>query len=430
MWLLYDILLIIGLLGYLPKALWRKRLPHRGWMMRLGRYPATVHQRLNGRRAIWVHAVSVGEVLAVQPLIQRFLTDYPDTPLVLSTITPAGFEVASRLLGDRGVTIYSPLDFRLTVRRTLQVIQPRILLLVESELWPNLIRLLKQRHIPVVVVNGRVSERACRRYLWVRPWVKALLGSLEALLMQTEVDAERVIRMGAPAARVRVLGSLKWDASLLTRPTRQDLDAVAARLGVKVGDPLIVAGSTHRGEEEVVLQTFRTLRASHPSLRLLLAPRHLERVVEVEALIRQYNFTSLRTSQASHLGDWEVGLVDTMGQLALYYGLATVTFIGGSLIPHGGQNPLEPAGLGKPIVFGPFMHNFADIARQLLSHQAAQQLASGAELVSVLSRLLADGVEACAIGRHAQELIERSGGSTQRTLDALKALLTPSPSTT
>ncbi len=425
MWLLYDILLVIGLLGYLPKALWRKRLPHPGWTMRLGRYPATVHQRLGGRRAMWVHAVSVGEVLAVQPLIQALVARYPDNPLVLSTITPAGFEVASSLLGDRGVTIYSPLDFGLTVRRALKVIRPRMLLLVESELWPNLIRLLAQQRIPVAVVNGRVSERACRRYRWVRPWVKALLESVEALLMQTEADAERVIRMGAPPARVWVLGSLKWDASLLTRPTQQDLGAVTTRLGLRAGDPLIVAGSTHRGEEDLVLQAFRTLRASHPSLRLLLAPRHLERVAEVETLIRQYRFTSIRTSRPSDLGGWEVGLVDTVGQLFLYYGLATVTFIGGSLIPHGGQNPLEPASLGKPIVFGPFMDNFADITKQLLSHQAARQLASSTELVTVLSRLLADGVEARAMGQHAQALIERSGGCTQRTLDALKPLLTP-----
>ncbi|MBI3319877.1 MAG: 3-deoxy-D-manno-octulosonic acid transferase, partial [Candidatus Omnitrophica bacterium] len=170
-WTLYELVLCLGVLFYIPKAVWRRRLPHRGWMMRLGRYPATVRERLGQERTIWIHAVSVGEVLAVQPLIRRLRDDYPTATLVLSTVTPAGFQVASLLMGERGIAIYGPLDFRVTVERALRTIRPRLLLLVESELWPNLIRLAKQRQVSIAVVNGRVSPRASRRHLRVKRWL-------------------------------------------------------------------------------------------------------------------------------------------------------------------------------------------------------------------------------------------------------------------
>ena len=425
MWFFYEILLLCGLLLYLPRAVWRRRLPHRGWGMRLGRYPDTVRQRLRQPGSIWIHAVSVGEVMTTHPLIRRLTADDPTVPLVLSTITPTGFEVASRVVGDRGVAIFGPLDFGGVVTRALRVIRPRILLLMESELWPNLIRLTKRHGIPVVVVNGRVSERAYHRYLWVKPWLAGLLESVNLFLMQTEADATRVIRMGAPRSRVRVLGSLKWDASLASRPRSAELDALASRLGLRADEALIVAGSTHRGEEAVLLDAFQAVRKAVPQARLMIAPRHLERVGEVEDLVRQRGISVQRmTRLLDTTQPWEVAIVDTLGQLPSYYGLATVVFVGGSLIPHGGQNPLEPASLGKPVMFGPSMNNFAEITRQLLAHRAAWQLQNGAELTGTLHQLLTDGFTAQTMGRRAQELAEDSVGCTQRTLDALTPLLT------
>lgn len=421
LWVLYEILLFLGLLVYLPRAIWRKRLPHRGWTMRLGRYPASLRRRLDGQRAIWIHAVSVGEVIATQPLIRALRAGHPDIPLALSSLTPAGFAVASRLLGEQGAAIVAPFDFRVTVGRALAVIQPRLLILVESELWPNLIRLTHVRRIPVVVINGRVSARAFRRYLRVKRWFAGMLDAVDLFLMQTEQDADRIIRMGAPPARVKVVGSLKWDASLVSRPTPAELSSLAQRLTLHDEEPLIVAGSTHRGEEAQVLDAFQAIRAQLGRARLVLAPRHLERIAEVEALIQSRGMRAQRISAIPSSGQsWEIALVDTLGQLPLYYGLAAAVFVGGSLIPHGGQNPLEPAGLGKAVVFGPSMENFADIVQQLLTHQACCQLRQPSDLASTLKGLLANPEEARLMGARAQALVERLSGTTKKTLHALK----------
>ena len=425
MWFFYELLYIIGFLLYLPNALWRKRLPARGWTMRLGRYPASIQAGWSGRdmsRPIWLHAVSVGETLASQPLQRALRHAYPASPLVVSTITPSGFSVASKQT-DHEATIFFPLDLRVCVRRALTQVRPRIVLLMESELWPMMVRLTHAAHIPIAVVNGRISARAFRRYRLMRPWVKPFLRQVDLLLMQSQADADRIMALGASPSTVRVVGSLKWDASLGTRPTEDTLRATAARIGLGREDLVIVAGSTHRGEEEAVLQAFCELRASGTHLRLILAPRHLERLSEVEALVRRMGLTSVRLSQPA-TASWGVGLVDAFGHLPTYYGLADVTFIGGSLIPHGGQNPLEPASLGKPVVFGPFMHNFTEIAHQLVTYQAAQQLSGPAELTQVLHELLEDRRLAMAMGRRAQELVEKSRGTTHRTLEALAPLLT------
>ena len=424
MWVVYEVLLFIGLLLYMPKAVWRKRLPHRGWTMRLGRYPDSLRARMTGPRPVWIHAVSVGETIAAKPLVRAMHAAYPDMPLVLSTVTPAGFAVASKLVGERGVAVFAPLDFRFTVSRAFETIRPRLLVLVESELWPNLIGLAAQQGIPVVVVNGRVSERALRRALKVRRWLAPTLALVTRFLMQTELDAERIIRMGAPAERVSVVGSLKWDASIASRPSAEELRALAGRLGLGEDRPVVVAGSTHRGEEEHVLAAFQRIRAWRNPVRLILAPRQLERIAEVEELAKRRGIPTHRMSAIrSPEQPWDVAIVDTMGQLSAYYGLATAVFVGGSLIPHGGQNPIEPAVLGKPVIFGPSMENFTEIVQQLLTHQACYQLRGPAELTQTLQGLLANPEEARVMGARAQALVERLGGTSQKTLSALNALL-------
>ena len=421
--MLYELLYVFGLLLYVPSAMWRKRLPHRGWSMRLGRYPRRVVEALRDRQALWLHAVSVGEVLAVQPLLRALTQVYPEYVTVVSTVTPGGFEVASKQLGERGVPVYFPLDLRGCVSRALDALHPRILLLMESELWPTVIRLAKARGIPIAVINGRISPRAFRRYQRIRSWLAGMLDQVDLFLMQSQTDADRIIQLGAPPKKIRVVGSLKWDASLGSRPSPHAIQEAAARLGVGAADVVVVAGSTHRGEEDAVLAAFQTIRASHPSARLVVAPRHLERVSEVEAGVRQAGLQVVRLSQAAPPPPWEVGLVDAFGQLPLYYGMATIVFIGGSLIPHGGQNPLEAAGLGKPVVFGPFMHNFAEISHQLLAHHAARQVERPQELASLFQELLEQPAQAQQMGRCAQELTERLQGATQRTLGALQSLL-------
>jgi 3-deoxy-D-manno-octulosonic-acid transferase len=472
MWWLYEVLLILGSLAYLPKAVWRRRLPHRGWAMRLGRYPARVDEVLRGRRPVWMHAVSVGEVQAVRPLIRALQARAPEEPLVLSTVTPGGFQMAAEGVGPRGVAVYFPLDLRACVRRALGVLHPRALLLVESELWPTVIREAKARGIPVVLVNGRISARAFRRYRRMKRWVALMLTQVDGFLMQAQEDADRLIQLGAPARLVQVSGNLKWEASLFARPTPSQIEETAGQLHLNGQDVVMTAGSTHRGEERALLESVRVLRSRHPRLRLILAPRHLERVAEVEALVSSMGFTPHRLSQWSPTGKsldfardlssrdpepvegpvapscppvgrnperprskiggvegpsdrthWDVGLVDAFGQLPRYYGVATVVFIGGSLIPHGGQNPLEAAGLGKPLVFGPFMHNFAEIAQTLVANQAARQLHDASQLTGALQSLFSDAAATAAMGRRAQRLVERSQGALDRTLAALSAYL-------
>ena len=428
MWILYEFFYLLGFLLYLPSAIWRRRLPHRGWTMRLGRYPDAVAASLQGRPSVWVHAVSVGEALAARPLLAP-LAERARQPLVMSTITPGGFDVASRQMEGRGPVVYFPLDLGACVSRALDALKPRLLLLMESELWPNAIRLAASRGIPIAVVNGRLSPRAFARYQWVKPWVRTMLGRVTLFLMQSQADADRLLALGVAGDKVRVAGNLKWDASLGARPAASAAQELMERLSVRSADIVVVAGSTHRGEETAVLDAFQALRASHAEARLILAPRHLERLAEVEALIAHRGLPAARISKISG-GTWQVGLVDVFGQLPLYYGLATVVFIGGSLIPHGGQNPLEAAGLGKPVVFGPSMHNFEAITHQLLAHHAARQAENAQDLGRLLEELVSNRSEADAMGRRAQALIEQFQGATQRTLDALAPFLTHPSSTT
>ncbi len=427
MWITYEFLFLIGLVFYLPRALCRRRLPHAGWSMRLGRYPNALIEKLRGRNTLWVHAVSVGEVLAVRPLVRALAQSSPDRPLVLSTTTPGGFEVASKSLPDGGVSIFVPLDLRRCVTAALKVVRPSILLLIESELWPVLIRETKRRGVPVVLVNGRISGRAFSRYRLVKRLAARLLDQIDLFLMQSQADADRILALGAPSSRVVVTGSLKWDASLGARPTPQAIKETATHLGLNGHEAIIVAGSTHRGEEDVLLEAIRTLRSAgavRQQIRLILAPRHLERLAEVEMLVRQHGFTGLRLSQPlASGGSWEVGLVDTFGQLPRYYSLAAVVFIGGSLIPHGGQNPLEASSLGKPVIFGPSMHNFTEIAEQLVAHGAGRQVSGKETLRSTLEELLTNTTLADEMGKRARALTESSQGAVQRTLEALKPLL-------
>ena len=421
MGILYELTLAIGFLFYLPGAFCRRRLPHRGWAMRLGRYPAKVRRAIEGRRPVWLHAVSVGEAVAARPLARALIDADPARGLVLSTITPGGFAMATQVAG--AVPVYFPLDFRASVTRALDALRPGALLLVESEWWPTMLRLTRRRGVPIAVVNGRLSPRAFRRYRRARGWAARLLRDIDLFLMQSQGDADRAIELGAPPERLRVTGSLKWDASVGARPSPEAIREAAARLGLAPDDPapVIVAGSTHRGEEAAVLSAFRAVREASPRARLIIAPRHLERVAEVETEAREAGFDVVRASAPA--GGWDVAVVDRFGELARYYGLAHAVFIGGSLVPHGGQNPLEATSLGKPIVFGPFMHNFAEIAERLMEHGAARQLASVEELSPVLRLMCADTGGSRVMGARAQALTERSQGALARTLAALQPLL-------
>ncbi|MBI2174609.1 MAG: 3-deoxy-D-manno-octulosonic acid transferase [Candidatus Omnitrophica bacterium] len=422
MWWLYELFYVLGLIAYLPKAFLKKRLPHPGWRMRLGRYPKELLVTLNDKPSLWVHAVSVGEVQAASSLLPLLANAYPQYPLVVSSITPGGFALARKEVNPPRTAIYFPLDLHGCIVRSFAAFHPRVLLLMESELWPRVLSLAQAHHIPVIVVNGRISPRTFRRCRILHPLFRTFSSRVELFLMQSQRDAERLLELGVDSKKVRVTGNLKWDASAKSRPTKEEIQKASDQLKLQGIEPLLVAGSTHRGEEQALLKAFREIRSQLPALRCILAPRHLERLDEVEALAKREGFCVQRSSKVSS-PVWDVALVDRFGELSRYYALSSVAFVGGSLIPHGGQNPLEPASLGRPVIFGHSMHNFAEIAHQLVSYRAARQLSDGENLTEALRLLILDPGSAESMGKRALELTQRFGGATHRTFEALHPYL-------
>jgi 3-deoxy-D-manno-octulosonic-acid transferase len=422
--LVYEIFLTVAFLISLPYFIAKGLRTGKYFsfpLERFGRLPRDVNpDRLP---AIWVHAVSVGEVLVARPLVQRLRRRFPAQRIVLSTTTVTGRELAGRLLADHVDAQFScPLDFRWAVRRTLAVVNPTLMVMVETELWPNLIHAARLRGARVAVVNGRLSPRSFVRYRRVRRLLAPTLREVDLFLMQSEPHAERAIAIGAPADRVRVSGNLKFDG-VFESPAASALERVLARVD---GDTLWVAGSTVAGEEELVLAAFRHVRERVSGTRLLLAPRHPERFDEAQALVEAAGFRSVRRSQlgAASWGAEEILLLDTLGELARSYAFATVVFVGGSLLPRGGHNILEAAVAGKAIIVGPYMENFQEIADGFRAEGAMVEVRSSAELGQAVADLLRDDARRDAMGARARALVVRHRGALDRTVDALATLVT------
>jgi 3-deoxy-D-manno-octulosonic-acid transferase len=420
--ILYSLLLTAGFVLALPWFLWKGRATGkylRTFRERMGRLP--VYLNVDGDRSVWIHAVSVGEVLAARPLVPVLRERFPGHRIFLSTTTMTGNAVAKRSVRGVDGLFYAPLDFPRPVRRALEVLNPSLLVLVETELWPNLVHEAKRRGTRIAMVNGRISPRSFPRYQRVRRLLAPLFSEIDLYLMQGEVHAERVRALGAPADRVHVTGNLKFDA---VEPGR--LPERLARL-LQGGEPrpLWVAGSTVGGEEELVLSAYHRVRERVPQARLLVAPRHPERFPLVPPLVEAAGFRCLRRSALDPAAwrDGEVLLLDTLGELAQVYALASVVFVGGSLVPSGGHNILEPAVAGKAVVVGPHMENFQEIADQFRSESAMVQVASPDELAREVSALLLDDERRRGLGRRARELVGRNRGAVSRTVDALSSLL-------
>jgi 3-deoxy-D-manno-octulosonic-acid transferase len=423
-YILYSLFLTLGFLLALPWFLWKGRTTGkylRTFRERMGRLP--VYLNVDGDRSIWLHAVSVGEVLAAKPLVPALRERFPGHRLFLSTTTMTGNAVAKKSVRGVDGLFFAPFDWPGPVRQALATLNPSLLLLVETELWPNLIHEAHRRGARVALVNGRISSRSFGRYRLLRRFLGTVLGEVDVLLMQGETHAERIRAMGAPAGRVRVTGNLKFDA---VEPAR--LPERLARLlqGPDRDRPLWVAGSTVGGEEELVLRAYHRVRERVPSARLLIAPRHPERFPAVPPIVEAAGFRCLRRSaldpQAWRNG--EVLLLDTLGELAQVYALANVVFVGGSLVASGGHNILEPAVAGKPVLVGPHMENFQEIADQFRAEEAMVQVASAEELGREVAGLLLDEARRRGLGERARALVGRNRGALQRTVDSLAALLT------
>ncbi len=449
MYFLYSIFLSLACIALLPyffyQAFLNKKYLNNFWE-RLGALPEGLQS--DARPTIWIHAVSVGETLAAHPLVNALRERFPNHRLIFSTTTATGQAVARSRISEADGFCYFPFDWRFSVRKALKTIQPQVVVLMESELWPNFLRECKTRNIPVVVANGRVSDRSFRRSQKFAFWFRRMTANISRFLMQSEADAARIQALGAAPENTSVSGNIKYDigtanaAAIETQARLLEADFALSRA------PLIVAGSTTDGEEDLLLAAFAGVRKEIDNVRLLLAPRHPERFDAVAKLLDSSHFKSVRrsayvqqvevvgtnrfaalpaTTNPAHCAD--ILLLDSMGELACLYRFATVVFIGGSLVPKGGHNILEPAFAAKPIIVGPYMENFREIAAEFQRHDAVMQLQGAndqaliAALRDAMLELLTDRERAQTLGNHARATVEANRGATAKTVEAIAAFL-------
>jgi 3-deoxy-D-manno-octulosonic-acid transferase len=423
---LYSLVLALGMLLSLPYWLYqilRHGKYRNGFVERLGRVPARLRAAGEGsraRRVIWVHAVSVGEVLAVSGLVEQMRRNLPRHRVLVSTTTDTGQELARKRFGDESV-FYFPMDFAFAIRPFLQALQPELVVLAETEFWPNFLRQAHASGARIAVVNARISDRSLPRYRRFRWALRRMLVHVDLFLAQTQEDSARLQSIGAIAERVQVTGNLKFDVSLPSPPPI--VESLRRSLAAEGAGPVLVCGSTVEDEEPPLLKAFENLRVGHPRAVMILAPRHPERFDEVAILLRQLGMPSFRRSQWH--GESLAGgvlLVDTIGELAALYALGDLAFVGGSLVPRGGHNIIEPAQHGVAIVTGNHTENFRDIVALFQSRDAVR-IVGLAELPLTLMHLLADNAERQALGRRALQTMRLQMGATSRTLEALKTLL-------
>jgi 3-deoxy-D-manno-octulosonic-acid transferase len=423
----YNLALVAALVAGTPWWLWRMATAAKyraGLCERLGCVPPWLRSRAARRPVVWLHAVSVGEVLAVSRLVNELDRALPQVQVLVSTTTRTGQALARERFGADRV-FYCPLDVPWAVRAYLRALQPRMLVLAETEFWPNMLSGCFKRGVPVAVVNARISDRSWPRYLRLRRLWQPFLSRLSRVLAQSEVDAERLRAIGCVPERVTAIGNLKFDVR-----AAQEAEATRLIRTLAPGMRVVVAGSTLEGEEAALLAAWPKLLAEDSNLLLVLAPRHPERFEAVASLLRGSGMQWTRRagwkgderSDHAPLDAGSVVLLDTIGELASVYSLAAVAFVGGSIAAAGGHNPLEPAQFGVPIVMGPHTHNFRAMVEALLAENA-MQIAGKEELAAKLVDLLRDRDAAAAMGHRAREIFEAQAGATARSVEALRDLL-------
>jgi 3-deoxy-D-manno-octulosonic-acid transferase len=437
MYFLYSVLVLAFFVVVSPWFLYQA-IRYRKYIgslsQRMGYLPVSFN--MDAEQSIWIHAVSVGEVLTARPLVRDLRARYPRLRIFLSTTTMTGQALARRSVQDVDAVFYFPFDLGVFVRRTLDLVRPRLFVMMETEIWPNLLRECRRRGVKTAIVNGRLSQRSYPRYRLVRRFIGRVLDDIDSFCVQSEQSARRFIDLGANPGRVTVTGSLKFDSLDVTTPTVQSRarDRVLRYFRIPSSRSVIVAGSTMKGEEAAVLSAFRRVRASMPTALLILAPRHTERTPEIQQLCSQEGFRVVRRSELPIDAEPRADIVvlDSIGELATVYQLATVAFVGGSLVATGGHNILEPAVFGKPIVFGPNMENFAEIADAFAANVAGVQVRTARELGDVMLALMTDPIRRARLGAAARALVEANRGAKDKSLDVLAALLpderTPRPS--
>ena len=413
---IYSLLIRIVLPFVLLRLWWQGRKApalREDWRHRLGLVP-----KLQGP-VIWVHAVSVGETIAAGPMVRRLLARNLGATILMTAMTDTGLAQARKMFGDQVAYAYAPYDTPGAIRRFLSRVNPRILVIMETEIWPNMIRQCRHKHVPVFLINARLSERSARGYERVRGVVAPIIRSISWVAAQAEKDAERFRRIGVSPDKVEVTGSVKFDVDI---PDAVRASAVALKQ-VLAGRPVWVAGSTHAGEDEQLLEAHRSVLVRHPDALLIVVPRHPERFDTVADVIERQGFSLARRSQNESPADVQVYLGDTMGELMMLYGASDIAFVGGSLIERGGHNPLEPAAWGMPVFSGPHVFNFETVYQRLLEDTGVRLIANAHELARELSELMADESVRVGRGERALAVVNRNRGALDKVVEGVSERL-------
>ena len=424
---LYNILFDIFFALSSPYYFWR--LQRRGnwrpgFRERFGHYHSGLKQALTNRDVIWLHAVSVGEVNLTTQLIRALEPRLPNLKIVVSTTTTTGMGELRSRLPTHISKIYYPVDGRKCVNRALAAIHPQVVVLVEAEIWPNFIWRAQKLGIPLLLANARLSDRSYQGYKRFSFLFRPLFASFAGVGAQNEADAVRLREIGCRPEVIRVVGNLKFDAAKLEERRQLDVPAMLQQLGVPPDAPILIGGSTHAGEELLLAEIAQRLRARFPSLFLVLVPRHFERAKEVGRQLQDRGVKLVYRSEIYpktrfNPGEVDCLLVNTTGELRLFYSCATVVFVGKSITAMGGQNPIEPGALGKAMVLGPNMQNFADITRHFVTQHGALQVRDAAELELAVAGLLADESRRAELGRNAQRVVRENLGAVDRTVEMI-----------
>lgn len=422
MFIVYDLIFLALVLIYLPAYLIKRKF-HRGFLTRLGFLPAG----LALDKPVWIHAVSVGEAIAVRGLIEGIRKRYPGKQLVISTVTTTGNKIVKSFAKETDFVAYLPLDFSFIVNSVVKRIKPCLAIIVETELWPNFISCLHKNNVPVVIVNTRISDNSFKGYKRIKPLLKGILNKVNLFCVRTVLDEERLLSLGALKEQIKISGNMKFDISSSVA-SRQVYSEYRNMLGLYTEDILFTCGSTHPGEEEIILNCYRGLLCDFPRLKLLLAPRHPERSSDVAGMIKKLGFEPFRVSELNSRSQkpsaaQPVFILDTVGQLMNYYAAADIVFVGGSLVKKGGHNILEPALFAKPIISGPHMSNFRDITELFIFNKACVLAHNEQELAAQVKRLLEDSGARAELGKNAQRLIAENQGATRKTLDCITAFI-------
>ncbi len=371
--------------------------------------------------SVWIHALSVGEVLSAVPLVKAVGLQYPERDVVFTVTTDQGKEIARKELGEKVRTLLTmPLDLWWSVRRVVNFIRPSILVLVETDIWPGLIEYLRKKGTRIVLINGRISPRTFRSYRRFEFFARRMFNAMDSCMMQSELDRERLLQIGVEEEKVKAVGNIKFDRDWVPMGEEEYEDLLNA-LNLESHSEIWVAGSTHQGEEDIILDTFGRLRMFFPSLRLIIAPRRVERAEDINRLVMDKGYRSVLKTQISMSGEpYEVLILDTMGELERIYGMAKISFVGGSLTPVGGHNLLEPASFGKPVLFGPHTDNFVLMSQLLIEAGGGARVRNGEDLFETVKGLLSDPEQSDRMGRKAKEFVGTSRGALGRVMENLK----------